>query len=95
MTKSSQELKIKYEEFLNTLGVASLRSLGREVGVNNPTKGKTKAGLIELIIGILLGEIEPTARTNRGAPVKAEEVNPKILLEHSPQNIHLPYLLQT
>ncbi len=80
MTKPTQELKIKYEEFLNTLGVSSLRSLGREVGVNNPTKGKTKAGLIELIVGILLGEIEPTARTNRGAPVKAEDVNPKILL---------------
>ena len=80
MTKSSQELKIEYEEFLNTLGVASLRSLGREIGVNNPTKGKTKSGLIELIIGILLGEIEPSIRSNRGAPVKAEEVNPKIIL---------------
>ena len=80
MTKSSKELKIEYEEFLNTLGVASLRSLGREIGVSNPTKGKTKAGLIELIIGVLLGEIEPSVRTNRGAPVKAEEVNPKIIL---------------
>ena len=80
MTKTSQELKIEYAEFLNTLGIQSLRSLGREVGVNNPTKNKTKAGLIELIIGILVGELAPTERTNRGAPVKAEAVNPKILL---------------
>ena len=80
MTKSPNELKIEYAEFLNTLGVASLRSLGREFGVDNPTKGKTKAELIELIIGIMIGEIEPITRTNRGAPVKAEAVNPKILL---------------
>ena len=80
MTKTSQELKIEYAEFLNTLGIQSLRSLGREVGVNNPTKNKTKAGLIELIIAILVGELAPTERTNRGAPVKAEAVNPKILL---------------
>ena len=80
MAKSSNELKIEYEAFLNTLGIASLRSLGREIGVDKPTKGKTKLMLIESIIGVLLGEIPPVGRTNRGAPVKAEAVNPKILL---------------
>lgn len=80
MAKSSYELKIEYESFLNTLGIASLRSLAREIGVDKPTKCKTKSTLIELIVGVLLGEIAPVGKSNRGAPVKAEAVNPKILL---------------
>ena len=79
MGKSAIQLRIEYEKYLDTLGVSTLRSLAREVGVDKPTKGKTKDDLIRLIICILMGEIEPIERSSRGAPVKAQEISPKIL----------------
>ena len=79
MSKSAIQLRIEYEKYLDSLGVSTLRSLAREVGVDKPTKGKTKDDLIRLIICILMGEIEPIERSLRGAPVKAQEISPKIL----------------
>ncbi len=82
MKKPVSEQKLEYKEYLNTLGIGSLRSLGRHVGVSKSTE-KKKSELIDLIIAVLVGELAPVPQTNRGAPVKAEEVNPKILLRLS------------
>lgn len=78
MRKDVAELKIEYREYLNGLNIDSLRSLGRHVGVFNPTENKKKGDLIELIIAVLVGETKPVDRTRRGAPVKAV-LNPEIL----------------
>ena len=78
MQKSVSELKIEYGEYLKQLNIDSLRSLGRHVGVYNPTENKKKGELIELIISVLVGEIQPVDRTRRGAPVKAV-LNPEVL----------------
>jgi hypothetical protein len=78
MSKTVAELKIEYEEYLKQLNIDSLRSLGRHVGVYNPTENKRKSDLIALIISVLVGETMPVDRTRRGAPVKAI-LNPDIL----------------
>lgn len=80
MEKTVSELKIEYKNYLDTLGIGSLRSLGRHVGVSKSTE-KKKDNLIDLIIAVLVGELAPVPQTKRGAPVKAEEVSPKILLK--------------
>lgn len=79
MGRSALELRIEYTDYLDALNISVLRSLGRELGVEKPTT-KTKSDLINLIIGILMGEVEPIQKSSRGAPVKAQEISPKILL---------------
>ncbi|MBE5753519.1 MAG: hypothetical protein E7343_05620 [Clostridiales bacterium] len=79
MEKNVAELKIEYERYLKQLNIDSLRSLGRHVGVYNPTENKKKGELIGLIISVLVGETQPVDRTKRGAPVKAV-LNPDVLL---------------
>ena len=74
----NNEFKIACKEFLSGLGIQMLRSYAREVGVFNPTKGKNKEDLIELIIGILMGEITPQEPSKRGAPIKNAFVDPKV-----------------
>lgn len=78
MQKTVDELKFEYGEYLKQLNIDSLRSLGRHVGVYNPTENKKKGELIELIISVLVGETKPVDRTRRGAPVKAV-LNPEVL----------------
>ena len=63
--------------YLETLSIASLRSYGRQVGVERPTE-KQKNELIAEIVSVLLGEKEPVGRATRGAPVKDDFVDPKI-----------------
>lgn len=73
-------LKIEYAKYLDTLGVTtSLRSLGRFIGVKNPTELK-KEELIEKIIAVLVGELEAVSPSKRGAPVKDDKLNPDILI---------------
>lgn len=79
MGKTAIQLRIEYEKYLDSLGVATLRSLAREIGVEKPTKGKTKEDLIHLTTSVLMGELEPVERSLRGAPVKVQEISPKIL----------------
>ncbi len=79
MKNKVTELKIEYERYLKQLNIDSLRSLGRHVGVYNPTENKKKDELIKLIIAVLVGETKPVDRTKRGAPVKAV-LNPEVLL---------------
>ncbi len=64
-------------EYLLTIDIGRLRTYGREKGVPSPTK-KLEKELIEAILGILSGKIQPVAPTNRGKPVKNKNVDPKI-----------------
>ena len=64
-----EELKKAYIQYLSTLSIGSLRSVGRHTGVNQSTL-KKKGALIGDIVEILIGNVPPAAKNNRGAPVK-------------------------
>ena len=68
----------KYQEFLNTLPITTLRVVGRKYGVRQPA-AISKSDLIGEIIDILTEKIEPAPRSNRGAPVKQSYIDPEIL----------------
>ena len=80
MTKDNalREWEKEYAEFLNPLGIASLRSLGRFVGVPQATTRK-KGELAEWILNIATGKTTPVEKSRRGAPVKEDFVDPVIL----------------
>ncbi len=63
--------------FLSSLGLGDLRNYGRALGVARPTT-KNKGDLIETILGILTGELEPIAISSKGAPVKNARVEEEI-----------------
>ncbi len=73
----ANEFKLICKEFLAKQGIAALRPYGREIGVAEPT-AKSKGALIEDIIAILAGELDPTPRSTRGAPIKDDFVDPNI-----------------
>ena len=73
-----REWEKEYAEFLNPLGIASLRSLGRFVGVPQATTRK-KGELAEWILNIATGKTAPVEKSRRGAPVKEDFVDPVIL----------------
>ena len=75
--RALDELKQAYTEYLSTLSIGSLRSVGRHVGVNQSTL-KKKGALVKDIVEILIGNVPPAAKTNRGAPVKDAYIDPKI-----------------
>ena len=75
--RALEELKQAYTEYLSTLSIGSLRSVGRHVGVNQSTL-KKKGALVKDIVEILIGNVPPAAKTNRGAPVKDAYIDPKI-----------------
>ena len=75
--RALEELKQAYTEYLSTLSIGSLRSVGRHVGVNQSTL-KKKGARVKDIVEILIGNVPPAAKTNRGAPVKDAYIDPKI-----------------
>ena len=72
-----EELKKAYIQYLSTLSIGSLRSVGRHTGVNQSTL-KKKGALIGDIVEILIGNVPPAAKNNRGAPVKDTFIDPQI-----------------
>ncbi len=61
---------IKFEkEVLENLHHSVLREIGRQIGVKAPA-GKNKLGLVNSIMGIQSGKIEPVPPTKIGAPPK-------------------------
>ena len=64
-------------ECLDAFSLMQLRSYGRSIGVDVPTK-KKKGELIDAIVAVLSGEVEPIERSTRGAPVKDDFVDPAI-----------------
>jgi transcription termination factor Rho len=77
MVDKIQGFKNACRERLDTFSLMQLRSYGRAVGVDVPTK-KKKDELIAEIIAVLAGEVAPIVRSKRGAPVKDERVDPEI-----------------
>lgn len=65
-------------EYLMSLPLGTLRVLGRLQGVSSQKYG-SKTMLIEAIIDIMTGRAEPVPRSNRGAPVKQNYIDPAIL----------------
>lgn len=73
-----ENLKQKLLEFLQGQSIERLRSVARHVGVERATT-KKKGELIDEIIAVEEGKIPPAPETNRGAPIKNDFVDPKIL----------------
>lgn len=73
-----QAWKNEYADFLCSIGIGSLRSLGRYVGVAQATAQK-KGELVRRILEIAAGESVPAEKSRRGAPVKEDFVDPALL----------------
>lgn len=73
-----QSWKDEYAKFLNSVGISSLRSLGRYVGVAQSTAQK-KSDLVRRILDIAAGDSAPAEKSKRGAPVKEDFVDPALL----------------
>ena len=65
--------------YLSTLGLNTLRSYGRFLCLQAPTKRK-KGALVESIVGVLCGEVA-TQRSKKGAPIKNDYVEPEVFEE--------------
>lgn len=67
-------------ERLNKLSIYDLRQVGRAVGVHRPADGK-KSRVIEAVLGIAEGKIEPEPRTLRGAPPKSQQFDEQLVAD--------------
>jgi transcription termination factor Rho len=75
---AEEELRKRYEAYLDNLNIHLVRSIARQVGVEKPTNGK-KEELIQKIIDVRLGIIAPVPTSKRGAPLKEEAPSPKYI----------------
>lgn len=71
-------LKEELLAFLHEQSLDKLRSVGRYVGVERST-AKKKGELIEKIVAVEEGSLAPAPETKKGAPVKNDFVDPKIM----------------
>ncbi len=78
MTEDKKELTYQYacKHYLRSRSLDKLRAYGRSIGVNRST-AKNKDALIDDIVGVLSGRLEPKY-TKRGAPVLNDSVDPQI-----------------
>ncbi|MBQ9728808.1 MAG: hypothetical protein IJV85_04350 [Clostridia bacterium] len=81
--KDIAQFKYAVKSFLSKQRIDQLRAYGRFVGVEKPTT-KQKAILIDESAEILSGEKEPVSQSRRGAPIKNDFIDPKIIgeIEH-------------
>lgn len=86
MIDQKKELTYQYacKHYLRTKSLEKLRAYGRSIGVNRST-AKNKGDLIDDIVGVLSGRLEPQF-TKKGAPVLNGTVDPEI-----PQRIKMIY----
>lgn len=77
--EQKKQFKEACKAYLNTVSVNSLRSYGRKLQLTAPTKQK-KGALIQEILGVLCGEIQQE-RNNRGAPIKDDYIEPRLIEE--------------
>ena len=61
------------KEMLEATSIFAIRDIAKEVGVSSPTK-KNKAELIDLILKITSGEMEPPVAPRRGRPKKQTDI---------------------
>ena len=64
------------KEMLESISIFAIRDIAKEVGITSPTK-KNKAELIDLILKISSGEMEPPEAPRRGRPKKPTELPPQ------------------
>lgn len=76
LQRTVREFKLMCKEYLSSLSIDKLRIYGRYIGTDKPTARK-KEDLVDDIIAVLSGEAEPV-RTNRGAPIKNNLLDPTI-----------------
>ncbi len=77
MTDKSK-LEQDYKEYLESLPIVSLRVLGRFEGVAQVC-ATNKETLVAGILDILMGRVQPSGRSKRGAPPKQTYLDPVIL----------------
>lgn len=70
-------LEQRYREYLDTLPLTSLRIIGRNKGVAQAT-ASNKEALVDAIVAVLTGKVQPIPRSNRGAPVKQNYLDPAV-----------------
>lgn len=75
MTNSYEE---DLKTYLDSLPIQTLRVLGRRQGVPSKCLAK-KPLIIQAIADIFMGRIEPNQKSNRGAPVKNDYLDPQIM----------------
>ena len=73
MTKLERE----FREYFETLSVAVLRVLARRLGAS--ASGTSKSAFIDALCNILMGRTLPVPKTNRGAPVKQNYLDPEVI----------------
>ena len=73
-----ENLEKELTEYLESLSLGDLRTVGRHEGVSISIIYSKKSQLIEGIADIILGRMEPSQRSNRGAPVKSDYLEPEI-----------------
>ncbi len=78
MKENMVQFKLRCKTFLMSYDIQRLRSYGRFIGVDSPTK-KNKEPLIDEIIAILSFELAPIEISKQGAPVKNKQVDEGIL----------------
>ncbi len=71
--------RMRYTQYLNTLPLGTLRTLGRARGVPHATDRK-KEDLINAIIAVLTGENAPAPPSRKGAPAKQIYFSPEVTL---------------
>ncbi len=80
------------KQSLSLLNIRDLRDMGRSLGVPSPTT-KSKEELIDFILKIIYGEIESSARTNRGRPNTRQFNMEKYVAEIEKRTIMTPSML--
>lgn len=70
--------KFKCKEYFSDVDINRLRTYARSIGVARATK-KTKPELIDAIIAVLSGEQPPEQISKKGAPVKNDQVDKRIV----------------
>ena len=76
--KNIKLFALQCREYMDKIALSELRAYGRLVGVSRATAMK-KDELIEDIIRIFIGELQPIERSRRGAPVKNDYVDAKLV----------------
>ena len=80
--KNISEFKYACKKYLDKrYGLNELRAYARSIGVESPTKRKSKEELLDEIVCVLAGEIPPVPQSKRGAPVVNAYFNPQIEID--------------
>ncbi len=75
---AERTLEEEYREYLDSLPIQTLRTLGRKIGIP-PESRKSKPGCLHAIIDLLMGRADPVPDSGKGAPVKQDYLDPSII----------------